>query len=233
MKEKNKIRLGAVLYVLIYGLLLFLIAVLFGSCSVEKQIQRQAKKEAVKDAKALNRVLAKPSLRDSAGRDWAKTHPCEDPQPEVIKGKTDTVTVEDTAKAGILARRIDSILNNLHPANIDSIKSAIREQVLKECTPTHTEHSRVDTLKLRAFRDLQIEKENHARTWKDLQTAINYQIQYLNEAVKAKDKYEEERKAKNLFKWLLYGLVLLLLGLVVYKIWPKPVKRLTDNLKLN
>lgn len=78
--------------------------------------------------------------------------------PKIVEGKTITkiVAVQDAAKVKELQDKIDSLIDEANVSKellasvpkIDSLKAAIRKQVLKECKPTQTviENYRVDTL---------------------------------------------------------------------------------------
>lgn len=205
------------------GRFLLLLGIILGavSCSVEK-----------KNAKAVDRVLASRQLLDTVGKRWAELNPCEDPKPEIIPGKTDTVTktVTDDTKAAALARKVDSLLS-LPGTNVDSLKKAIREQILKECSSTHTttNTTRVDTSLQVNYRALQMEKEAHSKTWLKYVKENELRIAAQQGEIKAKDKADGYRKQRNTLRWILAAIAVLTGIFAYFKLKSKPLKAIINS----
>lgn len=172
------------------GLNLWLMGIIFPfllfACNPTKQAAR-------KDAKAVDRVLAKRPLLDTVGREWAKLHPCE--TDSIVTHSTDTLT------------------------NMDTVVqiSVQKDTVYKTTVVTKTVHIK-DTVRVKvtAFRELQIEQENHAKTWGFLIAAQGEIGRLQGKVIQAQDNEKEALKGKSLFKWLFYGLLVALgLGVVL------------------
>lgn len=181
-----------------------LLAFFLFSCNSAKKIEK-------KDQQAVWRVKANINLLNDVGNEWQKLNPC---YPDTIRiGKVITVIDSSYAKENIdrLNDAIASILEN-YPVtqNIDSLKTAIRKQVEKECKPRTIDNSRVDTLP----RDKRFEN-----SLKDRVEFLNNQVSNLQgQNAQLKTENGAQKKELNKTRWWGIGasvfLLLLIAGLV-------------------
>lgn len=125
-------------------------ALIFSGCSLSK------KTEKAYDAVGNKYQPLTPKDTGNLAKRFKATFP--PTPPVVIQGKTITKTIikQDNTKVRTLQEKIDSLINEVDFSKellasvpkIDSLKAAIRAQVLKDCKPTETiiDNSRIDTL---------------------------------------------------------------------------------------
>lgn len=203
--------------------LLISLAMAFGSCNTEKSIaNRTAKNYRKLDVYS---PLTKEDSTHLADRS-AKTFPIK--KDTVVKqGKTITRTIikEDKTKAAALVKTVDSLLDSNGALNelldhIDTtgIRDKIRKELAANCKPVtiYQTDTRIDTIYRQAPEDailiatLQLDKEA---------------------AIKAKEKSDNtlEISHKNSItkNWVIGGLLLLIVGYFLIKVWTSKTNKIT------
>jgi predicted small secreted protein len=181
MKKDYLLRLG-VSIVAVVAILLF-------SCNAYKGIEKRPPLNTKDTARLANRF-----------KETFKPEP-----PKYLPGKTITKTVvkEDLKKVRALQSKVDSLLDvlafnnellNQTPGIIDSVKDAIRNEILKQCKPKDSivEHTTIDTIEI-----------HDPKCISDLWLA-NSSVNALTDANKKKEAVIASYKAeRNSLKWVI------------------------------